>query len=131
MSFRLAAALVLHLALPACASFASLRSNTYIEPGKAFLLGGGQSGSFSVRGKNVGRNAVVVYNELAGRRDSVTTLAPGAEIDAEFPARAMAVFRNTSKTGGAELSITVTGAISALGMRYEANVPAALPPQTR
>jgi hypothetical protein len=123
MSFRLAAALVLQLALTACASFASLRSNTYIEPGKAFLLGGGQSGSFSVKGKNVGPNAIVVYNELAGRRDSVTTLPPGAEIDAEFPARAMAVFRNTSKTGGAELSIKVTGAISTLGMRYEANVP--------
>jgi hypothetical protein len=131
MSFRLAAAVLMHLALPACASFASLRSNTYIEPDKAFLLGGGQSGSFSVKGRNVGPNAVVVYNELAGRRDSVITLAPGAEIDAEFPARAMAVFRNTSKTGGAELSITVTGAISGLGMRYETSAPAAQPPRSR
>jgi hypothetical protein len=131
MTFRLAAAVLLHLALPACASFASLRSNTYIEPGKAFLLGGGQSGSFTVRGKNAGRNAVIVYSELAGKRDSVTTLAPGAEIDAEFPSRAMAIFRNTSTTGGAELSITVTGATTGLGMRYESNAPTSLSPRTR
>lgn len=49
--------------------------------------------------------------------------APGATIDAEFPSRALAVFRNTSTTGGAELSLTVTGATSGLGMRYEANTP--------
>jgi hypothetical protein len=123
MSIRLAATIALIGTLPACAAFATLRSNTYIEPGKAFLLGGNQTGSFSVKGRNAGRAAVIVYSELAGRRDSVTTLAPGATIDAEFPSRALAVFRNTSTSGGAELTLTVTGATSGLGMRYETNAP--------
>ena len=106
--------------LSACATFASLRSTTYIEPGQSFLLGGGQPGGFSVRGRNAGGTPVTVYSEQAGRRDSVTTLAPGAPIDAEFPSNAMAVFRNTSRTTAAEVSITVTGTTSGLGMRYEA-----------
>ena len=125
MSFRrtATAALLCLAALPACASFAALTSQTYIEPGKAFRLGGGQAGSFAVRGRNAGGTAVIVYSELSGRRDSVTTLAPGAEIDAEFPSRAMAIFRNTSDSAGATLDLKVTGATSSLGMGYEANPP--------
>lgn len=107
------------LLLSACATFASLKSQTYIEPGKAFLLGGGQPGAFSVAGRNAGDVAVSVFRDSSGTRDSVTTLAPGASIDAVFPAGSMAVFRNSSPTKGAQLVITVRGDVSNLGMRYE------------
>jgi hypothetical protein len=114
------------LALPlafagACASFAALRSETFIEGGQAFKLGGGQRGAFSVVGRNSGSQPVIVYVEQGGRRASLTTLAPGAPIDAQFPPGAMAIFRNTSSTAGARVAIKVTGDISSLGMRYEAN----------
>ncbi len=105
--------------LAACAMFNSVTSVTTIEPSKAFRLGGGQSGPFTVRGRNAGRVAVVVYSELAGKRDSILTLAPGAPVDAQFGANATAVFRNTSSAESATVSIKVTGDVQGLGMRYE------------
>jgi hypothetical protein len=106
------------LLLSACSS---LISNTRIEPGQAFKLGGGQGSAFTVRGTNDGPVPVVVYAELDGKRDSVLTLAPGEPVDATFPKSAMAIFRNTSWTRTATVSIKVTGDIASLGMRYEAN----------
>jgi hypothetical protein len=105
-------------ALGACAS---LTSSTTIEPGKAFRLGGGQAGAFVVRGSNAGPVPVVVFSERRGMRDSVTTLAPGAPVDARFPATATAIFMNTSSSRNATVNIKVTGDIGALGMRYENN----------
>jgi hypothetical protein len=103
------------------AACTSLTSTTSIDPGKAFRLGGGQAGAFVVHGKNSGSVAVVVFSELAGKRDSLLTLAPGAPVDASFPKSAMAVFRNTSLTKTATVAIKVTGDIGALGMGYEVN----------
>lgn len=108
--------------LAACATFGSLNSETTIPPGQAFRLGGGQRGAFSVRGTNAGGVPVSVFLETAGKRDSVTTVLPGAEIDAEFPSGAVAIFRNASPASPAVVRIKVTGAISNLGMRYEPNV---------
>ena len=104
----------------ACTS-TSLTSTTSIEPGKAFRLGGGQSGGFVVRGRNAGAVAVVVFSDVAGKRDSLLTLAPGAPVDTRFPKSAMAVFMNTSMTHDATVAIKVTGDIRALGMSYEMN----------
>lgn len=114
---RIAAPLLLLLA--ACTS---LTSTTSIDPDKAFRLGGGQPGAFTVRGRNIGPVAIVVFSELGGRRDSVLTVAPGASVEASFPAKAMAVFMNTSSAAQATVAIKVTGDIGALGMAYEANV---------
>jgi hypothetical protein len=100
---------------------ASLTSTTTIEPGKAFRLGGGQDGAFSVRGTNTGPVAIVVSSELGGKRDSLLTLAPGAPVDVAFPKSAMAVFMNTSSTQSAIVAIKVTGDIGTLGMGYEQN----------
>lgn len=114
--------------LTALAAFASattardlqvLKSTTYIEPAKSFLLGGGQPGRFTVAGKSVGRTDVTVFVERAGRRDSIATLTPGKKVDAEFPAGSMAVFRNESNGVSAELALEVRGKIDGLGMRYE------------
>ncbi len=112
----------LRLALiPILLACRSLTSTTTIAPDQAFRLGGGQAGAFVVRGTNAGPVAVVVFSELAGRRDSVVTVAPGAAVDARFPRGATAVFRNSSSTVPATVAIKVTGDISALGMRYEQN----------
>ena len=107
--------------LPLLAACTSLTSTTSIEPGKAFRLGGGQAGAFVVRGTNAGSVAVVVFSEVAGKRDSLLTLAPGAPVNARFPKSAMAVFRNTSATETATVAIKVTGDVGALGMGYEVN----------
>lgn len=103
------------------AACSTLSSTTVIEPGKAFRLGGGQPGAFNVQGTNTGSVPIVVFAEIAGRRDSITTLAPGAPVDASFPASAMAVFKNTSASRTATVAIKVTGDISSLGMSYEPN----------
>ncbi len=106
------------LGLAACSS---LTSTTSIAPDEAFRLGGGQRGAFTVRGKNVGPVAIVVFTEVAGTRDSLLTVPAGGAVDASFPAQAMAVFKNTSSIVQASVAITVTGDIAALGMRYEKN----------
>ncbi len=107
--------------LAACTTFGSITSETTIEPGKSFRLGGGQRGAFAVRGTNAGRVPVSVFVERSGKRDSVTTVAPGGAIDAEFPSSAMAIFRNSSAAASAVVRIKVTGATSGLGMGYEEN----------
>ena len=107
--------------IPLAAACTSLNSTTFIEPGKAFRLGGGQAGSFLVRGTNAGSVAVSVFSEVDGKRDSIVTLAPGAPVDARFPKSATAIFKNTSSTVPATVAIKVTGDIGALGMTYEQN----------
>ena len=106
---------------PIVAACASLTSTTTIEGGKAFRLGGGQAGAFTVRGTNSGPVPIVVFSEIAGKRDSVATLTPGAPVDARFPNGATAIFMNTSSTRSATVAIKVTGDIGALGMGYEQN----------
>jgi hypothetical protein len=110
---------VLLLAATACSSWGHLTSQTVVEPQKAFLLGGGQPGAFTVTGRNSGSVPVSVFVEQGGKRDSITTLLPGAAVNLTFPARAMAVIRNTSSTRTAVVNLNVRGDISQLGMRYE------------
>jgi hypothetical protein len=111
--------LLLLLAAPACASLGHLTSQTVIDPEKAFLLGGGQPGAFTVTGKNSGSVPVSLFVEQGGKRDSITTLQPGAPVEFTFPAGAMAVIRNTSRTRTAMVDLKVRGDVSQLGMRYE------------
>lgn len=103
------------------AACASLTSTTMIDPGKSFRLGGDQRSAFTVRGSNAGPVPVIVFVEQRGTRDSVTTLAPGAPVDARFPSGSTAIFMNTSRTQVASVAITVTGDINGLDMRYEQN----------
>lgn len=103
----------------ACGSLGYLTSQTVIEPQKAFLLGGGQPGAFTVTGKNSGPVPVSIFVERGGTRDSITTLLPGAPVEATFPAGAMAVIRNASSSRTAVVDLKVRGDVSQLGMRYE------------
>lgn len=92
MPVRSFARILLAAFSPIVAACASLTSRTTIDPGKAFRLGGGQAGAFTVRGTNSGPVPIVVFSELAGKRDSVATVA-----------------------------IKVTGDVGAFGMGYEQN----------
>jgi hypothetical protein len=103
---------------------ASLTSTTQIDPDKSFRLGGGQPGAFVVKGKNAGAVPIIVYAERDGKRDSVVTVAPGASVDARFPARSTAIFMNISSDRQAVVAVKVTGDVGALGMRYESNAKA-------
>ena len=122
MSVRAACHFFIFALISLLAACTALTSTTRIEPGKAFRLGGGQPGAFLVRGTNTGPVAVVVFSEVAGKRDSIVTLAPGAPVDARFGSSAMAIFMNTSSTRTAIVAIKVTGDVSALRMGYEPNM---------
>ena len=109
------------LALTAgCASWSGFRSETSIDAGQAFMLGGGQAGRFSAMVTNTGSVPVAVFVESAGSRRPVIVLAPDSSIEAEFQAREMAVFSNTSTTR-AVIKVDVRGGDARnLGMRYDA-----------
>lgn len=104
----------------ACASWSSVHSETSIDAGQAFLLGGSQSGRFSATVKNTGAVPVEVFVESGGARRPVIVLAPDSSIEAAFEAREMAVFSNPS-TSRAVIKVDIRGGDSRnLGMRYNA-----------
>ena len=103
-----------------CVTTGVFLSVTSIEPGKTFLLGGDQTDAFAIHVRNTGRVPVIVYAERNRQRDSVTTLRPSGELDAEFPARTIAVFRNGSVSRQATITLAnPRGATTNLGMRYK------------
>jgi hypothetical protein len=110
-------ALIATVAVSGCSMFNRINSNTQIDPGKSFLLGGNQRGAFNVKLANVGDVPVVVYVERAAGRDSLATLLPGENTDGAFPANSMAVVRNTSGTRMAYVKLVVRGDTD-LSMRY-------------
>lgn len=112
----LTAGLVLALSLIGCGS---INSGLRVDPGKQFVLGGGQRGAFKVDANNVGDVPVRI---TLRREDGVTTdlgsLEPGASETLNFPAGSAAVVANTSDARVARVDIRVTGDTD-LGMRYE------------
>jgi len=115
--------LFLPLALAAATGCATLHSGlfsqTYIEAGKQFVLGGGQPGAFSVDGRNVGPVAVAVQERRAnGTLTERGTLAPGQDIHLDLAAGSAALILNPSPRQ-ATVNLTLNGQTSGLGMRYE------------
>jgi hypothetical protein len=103
--------------LAGCFHLRSLTSETRIEGGQSFVLGGNQRGSFDIVAKNSGGVPIVLYVQRGDQRDSVTTLAPGESADGAFPDGAAAVVRNTSATQTALVRLVVRGATN-LSMGY-------------
>ncbi|MBD2766713.1 hypothetical protein IC235_02265 [Hymenobacter sp. BT664] len=96
-----------------------LHSDLSIEPGKQFLLGGGQRGAFKVVAKNKGKVAVEIKERpRAGGIFGKATLQPGQRGVIRFAAGSTAVLLNSSSTL-ANLDLTVTGDTGALRMNYE------------
>lgn len=111
---------VLALTLPLLAATGPINSHLLIEAGKQFVLGGGQRGTFRVKGTNSGPVAVrVVERFAAGDTLSRGILRPGAKADLAFTTGSAALIVNTSNTQQAELDLRVSGDTRALGMTYE------------
>jgi hypothetical protein len=102
------------------ACWAGLRSGLIIEPGKQFVLGGGQRGAFKVVAHNVG-TVPVEFKERprGGGIFGKTTLAPGAKGTLRFLAGSSALLLNPS-TQQAKVDLNITGDTQ-LSMGYEAN----------
>ncbi len=96
-------------------------SQTFIEAGQQFVLGGQQRGAFRVAAHNTGPVPVSVAERQAdGTVQERGRLEPGQRVALAFGAGSAALVRNL---GGrrAVLEFRITGsASSGLGMRYEA-----------
>ena len=109
---------VLALLLPLLALAGTIHSNLFIEPGKQFILGGGQRGAFKVVGKNIGTVPVEIKERpRGGGIFGKVTLAPGQRGTLRFAAGSTAVLLNPSAVQ-ANLDLTITGDTK-LGMTYE------------
>lgn len=117
---RRLAVLALLLVGLAAVGRADLRSDLLIEPGKQFVLGGGQPGAFKVVARNVGKVPVEIKERpRGGGIFGKATLAPGAAGTLRFLAGSSALLLNPS-TQQARLALRVTGDTN-LGMTYEPN----------
>ena len=96
-----------------------ITSQTFIEAGKQFVLGGGQRGAFQVAAHNVGPVPVSVAER---RPDGAILergrLEPGQRAELAFEAGSAALVRNLGKQQ-AQLDFRITGRTSGLGMGYE------------
>jgi hypothetical protein len=123
---RFSTAALLLATTTACATFSALRSETSIDAGQSFLLGGDQGGAYDATVRNVGRVPVAVYLETSGgTRRRVIELAPDSTIEAVIEPKNMVVFENASRQR-AVLMIVAKGARD-LGMRYRP-IPASAAP---
>lgn len=116
-----AAAAVLMLAaalLAGPSAFAAINSNLTIDPGKTFVLGGGQSGAFTVSGENTGNVAVIVLARDDEGDTELATIAPGESFKQPFARSEGALLRNTSANTRARVKLRVTGDTGDLAMRY-------------
>ncbi|TGE24914.1 hypothetical protein E5K00_06855 [Hymenobacter aquaticus] len=119
---RALSALCLLLGLSAAFTFcrAGLDSNLFIEPGKQFILGGGQPGAFKVVARNVGK-VPVEFKERprGGGIFGRATLQPGQTATLRYLAGSSAVLLNPSAQT-ANVRLHVTGDTK-LSMTYEPN----------
>lgn len=118
------------LLLGACRS----TSQTLIEPGQTFALGGEQRSPLLLEGRNIGRVPVDVLRRAPGQSEPelLARVAPGALFSRRFAAGETALLRNPSAQTRAEVRAEFNASMSSLSMRYEANPPvAASAPGTR
>ena len=104
--------------LSAC--WAGIYSDLFIEPGKQFVLGGGQPGAFKVVAHNVGK-VPVEFKERprGGGIFGRATLQPGQSATLRFMAGSSALLLNPSEQK-ANLNLHITGD-TRLSMGYEVN----------
>ncbi len=104
----------------ACASSAafSTLSQTQIEGGQTFLLGGDQILPVLVEGRNTGPVAVEILTEKNGVRTPVLTVEPQQLFSKSFGARETILVRNTSDTRMALVRVQFNRDVTGLQMRY-------------
>ncbi|WP_310395806.1 DoxX family protein [Hymenobacter sp.] len=104
--------------LPLLALAGDVHSVLFIEPGKQFILGGGQRGAFRVVAKNIGTVPVEIRERpQGGGTFGKATLAPGQSGVLKFAAGSTAVLLNPSRVQ-ANLDLIITGGRN-LAMTYE------------
>ena len=116
-SVRLAAVFgAFFLLVSAC--WGGITSGLLIEPGKQFVLGGGQLGGFRVQAHNVGKVSVEIKERpRGGGIFGKVTLAPGERGTLRFMAGSTALLLNPSAEQ-AKVDLKITGDTN-LGMVYE------------
>ena len=97
-----------------------IRSVTFIEVGKQFVLGGQQRGAFRVSARNTGPVPVSVAERRPdGTLQERGRLEPGGRTELAFGAGSAALVRNLGAQP-AELSVKISGKVPAgIGMNYE------------
>ena len=97
-----------------------ITSQTIIDPGKQFVLGGQQRGAFRMAAHNVGPVPVSVAEcQADGAVRERGRLEPGQRAELAFAAGSAALVRNLGAQQ-ARLDFRITGSTSGLGMGYEA-----------
>jgi hypothetical protein len=120
ISRRITIAAALIAVTSGCATWASIHSETYIDAGQSFLLGGNQTSTLRASVRNTGSVPVALLVQTNAKRRPVIILAPDSTIEAELQPRDLAIFENAS-TRRATIKVDLRGAgASGLGMSYEA-----------
>ena len=110
--------LVISSCLFSCSVFSSLHSNTIIEPGKDFVLGNNEHGSFRVQLKNNSINTIQIYlAPISGGTHSGQPVAPNATVKVKVDKNTALVIQNPSKDT-ASVTLKVTGD-TGLNMGYQ------------
>lgn len=107
------------LTFTACAS----HSQTLIDPGKTFLLGGEQSAPLRVEGRNVGPVPVEILKQRDGVTTSVASVQPGDLFSRTFGAQEIVMVHNPSTALQARVAVVLTRDVSRLSMRYQDTPP--------
>jgi hypothetical protein len=116
----LSLSLALLMALSACAGV----SQTQIEAGQTFKLGGEQRRNLLVEGRNTGPVPVEILVEQAGQRRMLLTVQPAQLFSKTFGPGEIILLRNTSATRQATVKIELNADLGGLSMVYESNASA-------
>jgi uncharacterized protein YxeA len=94
---KIIAIVTIVIASTSCSMFKTITSNTTIQPNDSFVLGDNVHGEFSVKFKNVSKNAVTVYrapNE--GGKHSFVTVQPNETVKVNVESNTALVVENKS-----------------------------------
>lgn len=110
--------LIISSCLFSCSVFSSLNSNTAIDPGKDFVLGNNEHGSFSVNLRNDARYPLSFYlAPIAGGKHSGQQIAPNATVKIKVDKNTAFVIQNLGNDT-ARVTLKVTGD-TGLSMGYQ------------
>ena len=94
------------------------QSDLAVPPADTFLLGGDQTTTMTVKGKNVGRTHVTILSRTANRETIIAHVAPGETFAHSYAVGQTALIRNDSVNKSAHFSVEFTGPRTSLSMRY-------------
>jgi hypothetical protein len=94
---KITTSIMLVLAITSCGMFKTITSNTIIQPNDSFVLGDNAHGVFSVKFKNVSKNAVTVYRAPnSGGKHSFVIVQPNETIKVKVEPNTALVVENKS-----------------------------------